>query len=637
MAYGLDFQEIYYADHQRVDLGVLETYEIDIDLAGDKDFRIVSPDPVIPIGGFWYIQDTEYGGIVDAFNTDSDEEQIEYEGRSFRGILNSHIVDVDGLARVIPDSKTITVDEDGAIDDDSNLLIATISDCFRELVTDFGDLFVVDEPDTNDTVSTTVPDYTITAGTTVYEAMVGLAMSIDFTFVLQYQSDHRIHIIPILIQDYTDYLKGSKFEGLGFQTEITTDVVNHLISTSYDEETGEMYRIHFFADENGGMQPYATVDAPIKDSQYILDKSSQVLFGIDEIAKYSETSVSVEENYELLPSAPSDWKTNFGSYFKHEFDDDGKDTWNEYEADGSESYTALTKKPSDWSRNYSSYYIRSYDEQTGGWKYDNVSAESVLDLSSITRITKKPSDWKGHYDEYYYKFQTGTGVEYRSYSGVSKDKYVRLTKKPSDWDANFGSYYRKVYEKKAGGKTKLVDTVNHKDAKYVACKKDDDKKNGRIPSFSKRAHYRRDNYTKPPTFLKNNCYHIKKKEVPPTWDAVANKYFKMKMVYHAPPFVIGEGYKKVLDHYDSMVQDAISFFEGEKQKSSQRMDIEDFVVNIGDIVGGTDEFTKTSVVGNITNIEAKIENGLIDVSYSITVEDYTTEVSPSRQAEKEEE
>lgn len=638
MAYGLDFQEIYYTDHQRVDLGVLETYEIDIDLAVDKDFRIVSPDPVIPIGGFWYIQDTEYGGIVDAFNTDSDEEQIEYEGRSFRGILQSHYVDVDGMERVIPDSTIVPVDEDGAISDDSEMLIATISDCFREFVTGFGDLFFVDEPDVNDDVSTLVPDYKIKAGTTVYDAMVGLAMSIDFTFTLQYRSDHKIHITPILIQDYTDYLKGSKYEGLGFQTDITTDVVNHLISTAYDEESGELYRIHFFADENGGIQPYATVDNPIKDSQYILDKSGQVLFGIDEIAEYTESGVSIDENYELMTEPPSDWSTNFGSYYSHEFDTEGNDSWNEYEAVGNKVYTAVTSQPSDWSSNYSSYFIRSRDETTLEYVYTNVSAESVLDMSSIKKIdgNKKPSDWTSNYSEYYYKFQTGTGIEYRSYEGKQKNRYVRLTKKPSDWNENFGSYYRKVYEKKSGGKTKLIDTVKHKDAKYVNCRNDDDKKNGRIPSFSKRAHYRRDTYTVAPTYQKNNCYRIKKEEVAPTFDAVANRYFRMKMDYHAPKFVDGNVYRKVLDHYAQMAESAVDFFEDQKRKSSQRMELEDFVVNIGDIVGGTDEFTKTAVVGNITNIEAKIENGLIDVAYSITVEDYTTEISPDRQAEREE-
>ena len=114
MAYGLDFQEIYYTDHDRFDLGVLETYEIDVDLANEKDFSISSPEPVIPVHGFWYIQDTEYGGIVDAFNTDSSEESVEYEGRTFRGILDSHFVDVVGKEKTIPENMTTDVDQEGA-------------------------------------------------------------------------------------------------------------------------------------------------------------------------------------------------------------------------------------------------------------------------------------------------------------------------------------------------------------------------------------------------------------------------------------------------------------------------------------------------------------------------------------------
>lgn len=638
MAYGLDFDEVYYADHNRTDIGVLDTYEISIDLADEKDFSITSPDPVIPIGGFWYILNTEYGGIVDAFYTDSDEESITYEGRSFRGILASHIVDVEGKQRVIPDKYSADVDASGAIADDSDMLKATITDCFNELVVDFGGLFVVDEPDTNEDIDIRVPEYVIPAGTTVYDAMVGLAKSIDFTFVLEYRSDKCIHIVPILIQDYTDYLKGSKYEGLGFQTDITNKVTNHLISTAFDEDTGELYRIHFFVDENGGIQPYSVVNDPIKDEQYILDKSSQVLFGIDEITEYEEAGVSVTENFELLANAPDDWAMNFGEYYRHDFDSNGNEAWIPYEADGETVPKAVTSQPPDWATNYSSYYIRSTDAQTGEYVYNSVSGESVVDLSSVVAVNsaKKPSDWTSNYSEYYYKFQTGTGIEYRPYQGVTKNNYVRMTKKPSDWNDNFGSYFRKVYEKKSGGKTQLIDTVNHKDAKYVNCKADDDKKNGKVPSFTKRAHYRNDSYTKAPTYQRNNCYRARKIEVAPTFDAVANRYFTLEMAYHTPKFDVGNVYRKVYDHYAGMVQSAIEFFEDEKRKSKQTMELEDFVVNIGDIIGGTDEYTKTNVVGNVTNIEARIENGLIDVAYSVTVEDYTTDISESRKAEEEE-
>ena len=94
MAYGLDFDEIYYMGHDRVGIGVLNTYEIDVDLAEEKDFQIVSPEPVIPVEGYWYIPYTEYGGIVDAFETDSDDEKITYSGRTWRGMLASKIVEI---------------------------------------------------------------------------------------------------------------------------------------------------------------------------------------------------------------------------------------------------------------------------------------------------------------------------------------------------------------------------------------------------------------------------------------------------------------------------------------------------------------------------------------------------------------
>ncbi len=620
MAYGLDFEEIYYTNHDRVDLGVLETYEIDVDLADEKDFSISSPEPVIPVHGFWYIQDTEYGGIVDAFNTDSSEESVEYEGRTFRGILDSHFVDVVGKEKTIPENMTADVDQEGA----GAPVQATISDCFRELVASFGDLFEVDDPDVNETVDTRVMNYTIKAGTTVYEALVGCARSIDFTFVLAYKKDKKIHITPILIQDYTDYLKGSRYEGFSFKTEIETGVTNHVIMKSIDEESGDIFNIHFFADKNSGMQPYAIVDAPIKDSQYILDNRNQVLFGIDEIAEYQEENASVIENYEMLEECPADWETNFGSYFMHEFDESGEESFVGYEAVGEEVYTAVTSRPSDWSTNYSAYYIRSYDEEAQEYVYNPVSAESVLVKTNPRQITKKPYDWSSNYNEYYYKYQTGTGIDYQQYSAVQKNKYVRMTAKPSDWDTNFSSYYRKVYEKKEGSKTKLIDTVDHAGAKYVACAADDDKKNGTIPSFSKRAHYRNDPYEIPPTFNKNNCWRLHRVSQAPTFDPVGNRYYSMKMEYHAPTFVVGEGYQKVLDHYAGMVESALDIFEDAKNRGSQTMELDEFVVNVGDIVGGTDEFTGTNVVGNITNIEAHIENGLIDVKYAITVEDYET-------------
>lgn len=618
MAYGLDFEEVYYADHERNDIGVLQTYEIDIDLAGDKDFRVVSPEPVIPVGGFWYIQDTEYGGIVDKFETDSDEEKITYGGRTFRGILHSHIVDVGSVAR---DINSVPIKE---------YISGLLQEC------GLASMFTVDDPYTDASIPTTVYSYRISFGTSLYDAIIGGANSVDLTVLLTYQKDHLVHITPVLIQDYVDFFKGSKYDGIGFRTELDTSVVNHLIMRSIEEDEGSVKAIrtmHFFTDSNGGIQPYTLINEPIKDSQYITDKRYQVLFGLDEVTEVKEINNSTVENYEVVQTCPSDWTSRFGDYYKQQIED-GEVSFIEYEAVGNEVYTLVSTQPSDWSTNYSSYYIGEYDETTQQWTYTGVSADTVEDedFANATQITEKPYDWSINYSNYVYKFQSGTGIVPRHYEGVQKNNYVLLTTKPSDWSTNFSSYYRKVYkkvsyEKTSSGKKKkvvtLVDTTDHKDAYYVACRADDDKKDGTVPSFKKRPHYRNDPYTVAPKFDASNCYRLRMIVITPTFDNL-HRYFRIDLVYNPPEFVIGECYTKVLDHYAVMVDQAKDFFEDERVKSYQELEIDDFVVNIGDIVGGTDELTNTNIVGSVANIEAKIENGLIDVVYTVKIDDYTT-------------
>lgn len=668
MAYGLDFEEIYYTNHNRVDIGMLQTYEIDVDLAEEKDFRIESPEPVIPMKGFWYIRDTEYGGIVEKFETDSDNDMISYYGRSFRGILHSHYVEMSGAEMTVPNRVTAVVDEQGG---STSLTEATISDCIRELIEDceLDNLFVVDDPSVHETISPVLTNYVIKQGTTLYDAIMGMADSINFSLQFAYKSDHYIHITPILSQDYVDYIKGSKYEGLSFKTELDTAVTNHLIIATTNED-GSIVRVaHFWTDANGGIQPYKTVDMPIKDSQYIVDMRGQVLFGLDEVAEYQEIGDSAIENYEALLEPPSDWATNFASYYKHEFvpkytlitqptgnpQEQGwyeyvsenvyvpttdtsveigkqyyemsiEEEWNSYEAVGEEVPTKLSSKPSDWATNYSSYYYRTYDQAEAKYVYSNYSSESVLDLQHAEQLTKKPSDWASNYAQYYYKFWNGTNYEYLEYEGVEKNRFIKMTKAPDDWKTNFGNYYRKVFKKETevtdGKKKILVDYIKVNGEYYTTCKKDDDKKDGKVPSFKKRNHYRRETYTVAPSFNKNNCYRIPTVEVAPTY--LSDNCYSIEMVYHAPPFETGNTHQIVLDHYSKLVEAAIEFFEDERVKSGCEMELDYMPVNIGDTIGGRDDFTGTSIVGSVTNIEAKIDNGLIDLIYKVQIDDYTS-------------
>ena len=134
MAYGLDVEELYYADHQLIDKGILKTYKIDLDLADEKDFQIETPDYLLSEDDFWYVPNTEIGGIVDSLETNSEEGKVRYRGRSFRGLLNSKIIDTGISSLFVQGDITRIINE-------------LIDNC------DLSDFVICDAPDVFENVS----------------------------------------------------------------------------------------------------------------------------------------------------------------------------------------------------------------------------------------------------------------------------------------------------------------------------------------------------------------------------------------------------------------------------------------------------------------------------------------------------
>ena len=84
-----------YTDADRVEQGYLRNFSADVDVAKDKDFEItVARDNNILRGGsWWYINNTEYGGIVDNVGVVTADREIRYTGRNLRGILCDKIIE----------------------------------------------------------------------------------------------------------------------------------------------------------------------------------------------------------------------------------------------------------------------------------------------------------------------------------------------------------------------------------------------------------------------------------------------------------------------------------------------------------------------------------------------------------------
>lgn len=309
MAYGLDITDLIYANWEHdpdrdedrwVDQGTLEDYEIDLDVAIDKNFELRSDHHIMTNGSLWYVDGTEFGGIVGKFETDPDNYQIIYSGRSFRGIQAKKIIEVAEGKNVASFSGAITAVTNKILED-----------------YDLSDFFVCDNPilHEEDDMPPVIGKIDILSGTTVYDALTKIAGSINYSYLYEYNAkEQKCHMTPVMNQDWTDVIAYNRENTIKFKAALNQDITNHLICSGIDEK-GKRRTIHLFLNEAGEVQPYANVEDPLKDEDYILDKSKKVLTGIKEIADYYDGQISLETNYELLTEEPADWNIFFGNYY----------------------------------------------------------------------------------------------------------------------------------------------------------------------------------------------------------------------------------------------------------------------------------------------------------------------------------
>lgn len=560
--------DLIFLDQTRFELGVLSEYAVDIDLADQKDFEIktlTDNKNILQEKYWWYINGTEYGGIIDKVSHDTESDEIVYTGRNFRGIMATRIIE--------PESGEDYMDVDGNVADAINELLLQVG---------LSDLFVADETEIE------INQYQFERYTDLYSGIIKMLDTVNCKLILKYNAvDGKCHIGVDLIDDYSDYLMYCKDNTVNFKISSNKGGVNHLICLGQGE-LKERYVIHLFTDEYGALQPYSTAEIPLQDSDYILDKSQQVMVGLDEIAEvYDLSNAGLTQNYLLLSSQPSDWAANYSSYF---ILDDERGSYKS--VDSETVYTLLSSQPSDWAKKYQSYF------QKDGSNYKAVA--SVVLSTTYPTLSKKPSDWTKNYSNYHYRFDDGVQITYPSVSGVSYNVYKKEVRKPSDWAKNYSSYYVITKNKNTGKKS------------YTSVKGVGKKKN-KAPSWKKNKYYTKYTKTKAPAFRKG--YHRKKveKSGAPTW--AANKYYICEE--SAPIWEVGSFYKIVNDNYAELVAGGIDRLADLANTESQQVMLDDFEADIGDVVGGVDDVTGIELCEKITNMIVNIQNDVVNIEYSI--------------------
>lgn len=87
--------DIVRTDSDRTELGLLNKIKIDIDLGIDNDFEIQTSiaNNCLNVGDYFYLEESEYGGVVRNITVDTSNNQIKYNGMTFRGLLDERIVE----------------------------------------------------------------------------------------------------------------------------------------------------------------------------------------------------------------------------------------------------------------------------------------------------------------------------------------------------------------------------------------------------------------------------------------------------------------------------------------------------------------------------------------------------------------
>lgn len=287
--------DLIYANTDKKDIGVLEPYSFDLAFGKDEnDFECVVDinDHCLRAGYIIYSENSEIGGIVDSIQVNTEKEQITYTGRSWHGILENKILSPD----IGKDYLYFEGEANAVIS--SLIERAGLSDFFEASTASSGIY---------------INKYQVPRFEPCYTAIIEILRQNKAKLKMFWKNGK----IQISVLSAVDYTNNSEFNSYHNNLSVTKNYrpCNHLICLGKGD-LADRAVIHLFTDESGKIQPYSKVALPISNADYILDESQRVIFGEKEVVqKYDISNAETTTNYVLMTSKPSDWNSNYKSYY----------------------------------------------------------------------------------------------------------------------------------------------------------------------------------------------------------------------------------------------------------------------------------------------------------------------------------
>lgn len=519
-----------------------------------------------------YANDSDLGGIVDEISISTFESDISYKGRTWAGVINSKVIE--------PPKNDDYYDVSG----EANSVIA-------QLIAYLGldNMFFASKENSGIDIN-----YYQFRYVKAYDGIISMLNEFGAKLIIKkIPQGVLLQAEPII--DYSEDYQENQKNDISITNSYNS--VNHLICLGQGE-LADRAVIHLFTNKNGGIMKYANTDKPMQDSDYILDKSKQRLFGIDEVTSvYDYSGAEITYNYIPLQTQPKKWDKNFTKYFVE--DEEG---YRQLEEETEETYTALSSAPSNWKSNYSKYFT----QYQGGYK----TVEGI-EASEYSPVVIKPKGWAKKYEEYYEYESDGVEGQYKRVSGVTKYKYVMQTEEPTDWNTDFSDYFyknkkgkyksvkahgappfekNKYYKKKSNGRYEELEIAptdwktNY--SKYYYKKNSSYNKVEGVgaPKWKAKKYYTKQSYSVAPLFISKYFYKLKTWTVAPTFEA--GMYFKKSEEIVVPPFVKNKYFKEVKDRYAVLVKEAIEHLRELRSKQEINLSLDENInYEIGDVVG----------------------------------------------------
>lgn len=404
-----------------------------------------------------YIPGTEYGGVIDSVQVDTQKRTIAYGGRTWHGIIENKIL------FPLPGHDYLT------LQGDANAVLRQLLERMNLIP---GDLNEKDLEPVNPIISVSEEESNIWIDTRVSSASGNYAHGYTFIRNMLYEAGAKPVIIDGVLsaKPNLNYASQDDFimETDQFKAKRTYNTLTRLHCLGAGE-LRDRHTIDLYIDENGGILPYCRKN-PIQDSDYYTDIKALsestdpedienyetlkrgIVTGINEISEvYDYSGAKMNYHYVKQTAQPADWTTDltpdiditnrekrygFQKYFMQFYDEDsGEATYKEVEKPAIvNEYKLQFSMPADWSSNFADYFI----SDAGGYKH--VQAVSEYDV-----VGTMPGDWYiGGYSNYF----KSTGQSYTKVTLIPG--LIPLNTPPGDWATNWGAYCNADGSKVAG-------------------------------------------------------------------------------------------------------------------------------------------------------------------------------------------